>query len=76
MLKHLSKEARSKEFRRQEEELTLDTLVAETSTDLHEHIENELNQTKIKKGKAKSHGRLFVAAPLCGCGGLDLVKAK
>ena len=39
MLKHLSKETRSKEFERKEEELRLDTLVAETSTHLHQHIE-------------------------------------
>ena len=39
MLKDLSKETRSKEFRRKEEELRLDTLVAETSTHLHQHIE-------------------------------------
>ena len=32
MLKHLSKEARSKEFGRQEEELRLDALEAEAST--------------------------------------------
>ena len=40
MRKHLLKEARSKEFRRQEEELRLDTLVAENSTHLHQYIEN------------------------------------
>ena len=39
ILKHLSKDSRSKEFRRQEEELRLDTLVAETSTHSHQHNE-------------------------------------
>ena len=38
LFNHVLKDARSKEVK-QEEELRLDTLVAETSTHLHQHIE-------------------------------------
>ena len=48
MLKNLSKEARSKEFRRQEEELRPNTLVAETSTHYINHLEG------VKEGQNKS----------------------
>ena len=47
MLKNLSKEARSKEFRRQEEELRPNTLVAETSTHYINHSEG------VKEGQNK-----------------------
>ena len=39
ILKNFSNKARSNEFRRQEADLRLSTLVAETSTHLHQHIE-------------------------------------